>query len=73
MVTNGDRAVSNGRLGKVSQKLCLPPQADKSEKSVIISTVFVSVTIRSGKPHLVQGMRGGMDMVMARYPIPAAA
>jgi len=47
--------------------------ADKNEKSAIISAVPLSVMLEGGKPHLVQGMHGGMEYVMARYTISAAA
>lgn len=79
VVANGDRLAGNSALGKVPQKLCLlspfvlQKVTDKNEKSVIISTVPLSVMLEGGKPHLVQGMHGGMEYVMARYTISAAA
>jgi hypothetical protein len=39
----------------------------KNEKSVIISTVSDEVIYRSGKPHLVQGMHGGMELWNCSY------
>jgi len=71
MIANGDRLAGNSVLGKVPQKrFC---RKAKSETSVIISTVSLIVILVSGKPHLVQGMHGGMEYVMARRTISAAA
>lgn len=53
--------------------MSVPPSGTKNEKSVIISTVSRLVIAVSGKPHLVQGMHGGMEIVMACYTISAAA
>ncbi len=40
---------------------------------MIISTVPAGVILWDGKPHLVQGMRGGMEPMVTCHPIPAAA
>jgi len=71
VVANGDRQAGDSMLGKVPQKrFCLTA---KNETSAIISAVLPVVIPVGGKPHLVQGMHGGMEIMMARYAISAAA